>query len=166
MPLMGTSLRMAADPSYQRGDLQPVPVLYADHPHHVVSAEAFRAARKHSVHSVHSVKYALTGFAPRPRIAGPGRLLKKTFKEDDGEGARNAPRSAPHPLRGHAQRRRPLIGSELQCHCRARLVAGACLQAVHNAVGDRLVGRWRLPRNGRRSFNSRVSSECVLPKTR
>jgi hypothetical protein len=54
-----------------------------------------------------------------------------------------------------------LLGSDKS---RSGLVAGACLQAIHN-VADRLVRRWRLPKNGRRSFNSRVSSGCVLPKT-
>ena len=31
------------------------------------------------------------------------------------------------------------------------LVAGACLEAIHNALSGLLVRRWVLPRNGRRS---------------
>ncbi|SPE28589.1 hypothetical protein SBA6_1100035 [Candidatus Sulfopaludibacter sp. SbA6] len=33
---------------------------------------------------------------------------------------------------------------------RIRMVAGACLKAIHNALAAWLVRRWALPRNGRR----------------
>jgi len=31
------------------------------------------------------------------------------------------------------------------------LVAGTCFAAMHNAVGAAMVGRWALPRRGRRT---------------
>jgi len=41
-------------------------------------------------------------------------------------------------------------GAETPAAKRIRMVAGACFEAIHNALGAWLVRRWLLPKNGRR----------------
>jgi hypothetical protein len=43
-----------------------------------------------------------------------------------------------------------IAGKNEVAEMRVRMVAGACFEAIHNALAARLIRRWALPKNGRR----------------